>query len=62
MEPQLSFATKLCYGVGQAAEGLKNGAFGIFLLFYYNHVLGLSGTLAGLALGIALVFDAIADP
>ena len=59
---QLTFATKLCYGTGQAAEGLKNGAFGIFLLFYYNHVLGLSGTLAGLALGIALVFDAITDP
>ena len=60
--PRLTFATKLCYGTGQAAEGLKNGAFGIFLLFYYNHVLGLSGTLAGLALGIALVFDAITDP
>jgi glycoside/pentoside/hexuronide:cation symporter, GPH family len=60
--PRLTFATKVCYGTGQAAEGLKNGAFGIFLLFYYNHVLGLSGTLAGLALGIALVFDAITDP
>ncbi len=60
--PALAFTTKLSYGVGQAAEGLKNGAFGIFLLFYYNHVLGLSGTLAGLALGIALVFDAVTDP
>ncbi len=59
---QLRFPTKLAYGVGQAAEGLKNGAFGIFVLFYYNQVLGLSGTLAGLALGIALVFDAISDP
>lgn len=61
-QSQLRFPTKLAYGVGQAAEGLKNTAFGIFILFYYNQVLGLSGTLAGLALGIALVFDAISDP
>ncbi len=41
---------------------MKNGAFGIFLMFYYNQVLGLSGTLAGLAVGVALVFDAVTDP
>jgi len=59
---QLRFPTKLAYGLGQAAEGLKNGAFGIFVLFYYNQVLGLSGTLAGLAIGVALVFDSVSDP
>ena len=59
--PQLRFAMKLTYGVGQAAEGLKNDAFGIFILFYYNQVLCLSGTLAGLALGIVLVFDSVSD-
>jgi Na+/melibiose symporter-like transporter len=58
----LPFTTKFTYGLGQAAEGLKNGAFGIFLMFYYNQVLGLSGTLAGTAVGIALVFDAVTDP
>ncbi|MEZ5559105.1 MAG: MFS transporter [Pseudomonadales bacterium] len=59
---RLSFATKLTYGVGQTGEGLKNGAFGVFLFFYYVQVLGLSGTYAGLAVGIALMFDAITDP
>ncbi len=59
---QLSFATKLAYGWGQAAEGLKNGAFAVFLFFYYVQVLGLSGTYAGAAVGIALMFDAITDP
>jgi len=58
----LSLATKLYYGVGQTAEGLKNGAFGVFLLFYYSQVLGLGASYAGLAVGIALVFDAITDP
>jgi Na+/melibiose symporter-like transporter len=48
--------------VGQVAEGLKNGAFGVFLFFYYVQVLGLSGTYAGLAVGIALIVDAITDP
>lgn len=60
--PPLSAGTKVSYGIGQVAEGLKNTAMATFVLFYYNQVLGLSGTLAGLALGIALVFDALTDP
>ncbi len=50
------------YGIGQAAEGIKNQAFNVFLLFYYQQVVGVSGTLTGLALGIALAFDAATDP
>jgi Na+/melibiose symporter-like transporter len=53
---------KLSYGVGQLAEGVKNAAFGTFLLLYYNQVLGLSGSLAGTAIFIALCFDAVTDP
>ena len=56
------FSSKFAFGVGQFAEGLKNGAFGFFVLFYYNQVLGLSGTMAGAALFIALLFDAVTDP
>jgi GPH family glycoside/pentoside/hexuronide:cation symporter len=55
---QLSLGTKFAYGFGQAGEGVKNGAFGVFLFFYYNQVLELSGTYAGLAVGIALMFEA----
>lgn len=62
MTSQLNFNTKFAYGIGQLAEGLKNSALGTFVLFYYNQVLGLPGTLAGLALAIALVFDAFTDP
>lgn len=54
--------TVFWYGIGQAAEGIKNHAFTAFLLFYYTSVLGLSGTLAGMALMIALLFDAFTDP
>jgi Na+/melibiose symporter-like transporter len=60
--PPLGRRHKLAYGVGQIAEGLKNGAFETFLLFYYNQALGLPGTLSGAALMIALIFDAVTDP
>ena len=61
-DARLPIATKTYFGVGQIAEGVKNTAFTTFLLFYYNSVLGLSGTWAGTALLIALVFDAVTDP
>ena len=35
---------------------------GVFVLFYYKQVLGLSGTLAGLAIGISIIWDGISDP
>lgn len=53
---------KLGYGVGQTSSGIKNATFAIFLFFYYNQVLGLSGSLAGMASLLALVIDAITDP
>lgn len=52
----------IAFGFGQVAEGVKNSGFNTFLLFYYQQVIGVSGTLTGLALGIALVVDAISDP
>jgi len=58
----LSFSTKTVYGIGQLAEGLKNGAMGTFLLFYYNQVLGMSASLAAIAAGTAVIVDAFTDP
>ena len=52
----------LAYGTGQAAEGATNYLLTTLLLFYYTSILGLSGELAGLALLIGLVFDAVTDP
>jgi len=58
----LPFSSKLGFGVGQLAEGVTLGAFSTFLLFYFNQILQVSGTLTGIALGIALFCDAITDP
>ena len=52
----------LFYGIGEETPGIKNAAFGTFLLFYYQQIVGVSGTLTGVALAIALFFDAISDP
>ena len=59
---KLSWSNKFFFGLGQAAESIKNFGFGTLLLLYYNQVLGLSGTYAGFAVAIALVADAISDP
>ena len=59
---RVSISTRVAYGFGSISEGVKNTAFNTFLLFYYNVVLGLSGTLAGAAILLALVVDAITDP
>lgn len=40
---------------------IRNG-IDYFLLFFYSQIIGLSALLAGAALAIALVFDALSDP
>ena len=54
--------TKLFYGAGSLAFGIKDNGFNVFLLLYYNQVLGLPAGLAGAALAFALVIDALCDP
>ena len=53
---------KLFYGLGEVGEAVKTAALETFLLFYYTQVIGLSGSLAGLALLVALLADAVMDP
>lgn len=57
-----SIGTKLAYGFGSAAFGIKNNGFDYFLLLFYGTVVGLEPSLVGLAILIALVVDAINDP
>lgn len=53
---------KFNYSIGSAAETIISVAFNSFNFFFYTNLLGLSGTLAGLAITISLFFDAITDP
>lgn len=54
--------TKLAYGFGAAANGIKNNGFEYFLLFYYSQVLGVDSALVGATLMIAMFVDGISDP
>jgi glycoside/pentoside/hexuronide:cation symporter, GPH family len=55
-------STKLFYGFGSVAFGVKDQGFSTFLLFFYNQVLGAPPETVGRAIAIALFFDAFADP
>jgi glycoside/pentoside/hexuronide:cation symporter, GPH family len=59
---QPTLMTRIAYGIGGAAEGVKNNGFDYFLLLYYSQVLGVPSSMVAAALFIALVFDAISDP
>ncbi len=56
------YHVKFAYGLGQAVQ---SGGFDVALpltFFYYTQVLGLSGVLTGIAVGLSLCLDAIMDP
>jgi len=59
---KLSIRSKLYWGVGGLAEGVKTSAFNAFVLFYYNQILGVSATYTGIALAVAVLCDAVSDP
>ncbi|HVM95978.1 MAG TPA: MFS transporter [Candidatus Acidoferrales bacterium] len=58
----LRLQTKLFYGFGSIAFGVKDQGFAFLLLLYYNQVLGLPPHLVGLGIMIALIVDAVLDP
>lgn len=60
--PKITRWTRLGYATGTLSFTTKDVAFGSFVLFYYVSVVGLSGTLAGAVLFIALAWDAVTDP
>lgn len=53
---------KLVYGVGAFGYGTVNQMLNNFLMFFGTGILGLSGTLMGLAIAISTVWDAVTDP
>ena len=54
--------TSIAFALSGAVIGATNTGVNFFLLLYYDQVLGLQPALAGLALGLALLIDGIADP
>ena len=61
-DSNLPLGTKLTYGFGSAAFGIKDAGLQIFLLMFYTQIIGVPAPVVGLALTVALVMDAISDP
>jgi len=59
--PSPTLSTKLFYGFGSVAFGVKDQGFSFLLLLYYNQVLGLPEKWVGLGIMITLFVDAFAD-
>lgn len=62
LQTRLNSKTRFAFGAGAMPETLKNISWDMFVLFYFTQVLGLSGSLAGVAIAISLVIDSIVDP
>ncbi|WP_113953041.1 MFS transporter [Arenicella xantha] len=58
----LSFKEKVGYGLGDMASNFYMGFFGLFLLYYYTDVYGISASAAATMLLVTKVVDAISDP
>ena len=61
-QPTLGLPTRVAYGIGGAAGGIKNNGFDYVLLLFYSQVLGLPGLWVAAAIWIALIVDAVSDP
>src|SRR5579862_8251593 len=62
-EPRpLALSAKLFYGVGEMPITVLMVLSGLFILFFYNSVMGLSASLVGIGLFASLVLDAVMDP
>jgi Na+/melibiose symporter-like transporter len=60
--PPITLKTKTLYGLGAAANIIKQRGITAFLLLFYNQVVGLPPAMVSTAIMIALIFDAFVDP
>jgi len=58
----LPFGVKLSFGIGAIGEAVFLSISNTFIMIYYNQVIGMSASLVGFALMLALIADAITDP
>tara|TARA_B000000475_G_scaffold107622_1_gene87295 strand:- start:80 stop:1435 length:1356 start_codon:yes stop_codon:yes gene_type:complete len=59
---RLTLKTRIGYGIGDIAICLYWSGVGLYLLYFYTDVVGISGSLAGLIYFIGMAWDAGTDP
>ena len=58
----LTLTLQVLYGLGEIPITATMGLFGIYVLLFYNSVMGLDGALAGVGVTAGLIVDAVLDP
>lgn len=58
----LTFKTKLCYGIGNLGYGSMGQTVSSFIMFFATSVLGLPGFLVGITIAITSLWDGLSDP
>ena len=58
---KVPLATKLAFGFGSVAGGIREGGFNYMLLLFYSQVIGVDARLVGLAITLGLITDALLD-
>lgn len=58
----LPMRSRLAFGLGSIAYGVKDNGFATFLLLFYNQVVGLSAASVGIAIMMAMMIEAFVDP
>lgn len=59
---KLPLIDKIAYGFGDLGNGLAMQVVGSYLVFFMTSILHIPGTIAGLAIGISIFWDAVTDP
>lgn len=59
---KLTLKQKLSYGIGNLGYGTIAQTVNSFIMFFGTSVLGISGTLVGLAVALSVFWDGISDP
>jgi len=59
---KLPLLDKIAYGFGDLGNGLAMQVVGSYLVFFMTSILHIPGTIAGLAIGVSIFWDAITDP
>lgn len=62
MKKNLKFSTKLCYGIGGLGYSSMSATLNNFIMFFSTAVMGISGSLVGIAIAISSLWDGVSDP
>lgn len=62
VKTNLRFYNKFCYGIGGLGYSSMSNTLNSFIMFFATAVMGISGSLVGIAIAISSLWDGVSDP